>query len=188
MSRFEKVWRAFEDNEISHSAAHYLLAVESLTRGLGLEPKAADLARVLRVSRAAVSMQIQGLIRQGLLEFGEGKRLKLTPEGAGLVARIISKREVVRDVLSDILGVSPEVAELDGCKVEHLLSDESARALHLLREFLRVGGAKARAFQGAFLAFASERAPVRSGEGIQKIAGGAFMVSPQKTHLRRKKR
>ncbi|MFH1175990.1 MAG: metal-dependent transcriptional regulator [Acidobacteriota bacterium] len=136
MSESHVTWRAFEDNEITHSGAHYLLAIAALTRLRGA-PRAADVARSLRVSRAAASMQLRALHEHGLIELDDRLRLHLTRTGADLVARVASKREVVRTFLHDILRVAAPTAEADACKVEHLLSEETGAALVRLIRFLR---------------------------------------------------
>lgn len=136
MHGHEQTWRAFEANEITHSGAHYLLAVAAFTK-TGQPPRAADVARHLGVSRAAASLQLRGLHDHGLVRLDDGQRLHLTRDGANLVARIAGKREVLRVFLSEVLGVSDEVAELDACKVEHLLSEETGAALVRLVRFLR---------------------------------------------------
>ena len=136
MSDFQSVWREFEHNEITHSAAHYLLGVAALSRQ-GDAPRAADLARRLGVSRAAVSLQLRTLRDHGWLTVDDGHLLHLSPEGADMVSRIAGKRAVVKSLLQDILGVSEETAETDACKVEHLLSEESASALLRLLRVLR---------------------------------------------------
>lgn len=128
MGDYEKEWRAFERNEVTHSAAHYLLAVAAFAKS-GRDPRAVDVARQLEVSRAAVSLQIRTLRENGLVDVGDDHRIRLTRTGADLVARIASKREVVRCFLSDVLGVDPETAERDACKIEHLISEESGAAL-----------------------------------------------------------
>lgn len=131
-----RLWRAFEANEITHSGAHYLLAVAALGRS-GTDPRAADVARHLGVSRAAASLQLRSLQEAGLLEVGPSQRLHLTRRGSDLVARVAGKREVVRVFLADILEVSQETAAVDACKVEHLLSEETSAALVRLIRFLR---------------------------------------------------
>ncbi len=131
-----RLWRAFEANEITHSGAHYLLAVAALGR-TSTPPRAADVARHLGVSRAAASLQLRSLQEAGLVEVGAGQRLHLTRAGSDLVARVAGKREVVRVFLAEILGVQPETAAVDACKVEHLLSEETSAALVRLIRFLR---------------------------------------------------
>lgn len=135
MSEYEKVWRAFDNNEVTHSTAHYLLAVASLAES-GDRPRAADVARQLGVSRAAVSMQLRTLREHDLVQVGRDNRLKLSRHGADLVARIASKREVLKEFLHQVLGVDPQVAERDACKIEHLVSEESGAALVRFIRFL----------------------------------------------------
>lgn len=128
MGDYQKVWREFERNEVTHSAAHYLLAVAAFGKS-GRDPRAVDIARLLDVSRAAVSLQIRTLRDHGLADVGDDHRIHLTRTGADLVARIASKREVVRLFLVEVLGVDPETAERDACKIEHLISEQSSAAL-----------------------------------------------------------
>jgi DtxR family Mn-dependent transcriptional regulator len=137
MEKSEHAWREYDHNEINHSRAHYLLAVDSL-KVRGALPKAADLARELGVSRAAVSLQLKSLVAAKLLRLDPAHRLDLTKTGAGLVSRIKIKKEIFRFFLADVLGLPKDVAELDACKVEHLLSEETGVALlRLVRCFDR---------------------------------------------------
>lgn len=149
MGEYENVWRAFAENEISHSGAHYLLAVAACER-LGDAPRAADIARQLGVSRAAVSLQLRALRDQGLVDVDPGHRLSLSTAGAALVARIAGKRQAVRIFLHRVLGVPEELAEMDACKIEHLLSEDSAAGLVRLLSFLRSGHPAAERFLQAF--------------------------------------
>jgi DtxR family Mn-dependent transcriptional regulator len=128
MEHFEDFWREFESNEISHSGAHYLLALASFEKE-GVHPRAADMARQLGVSRAAVSLQLKNLISQRMVHIKKDGHVALTRVGADLVSRIANKRETVAIFLHKILGVSRRNAELDSCKVEHLLSEETGAAL-----------------------------------------------------------
>ncbi len=136
MSEYQKMWKAFEANEISHSVAHYLLAVADHTQD-GASPRAADIARTLEVSRAAVSLQLRTLKEHRLVEVSEDHRIHLTPLGQDLVGRIASKRQVLRAFLKEILGVDEETAEADACKIEHLISEEFGAALVRFMTFLR---------------------------------------------------
>ncbi len=134
----QPTWRAFEANEITHSGAHYLLAVANLARR-GEAPRAADVARFLGVSRAAVSLQLRTLHDHGLMTADRHARLHLSEAGLDLVGRIASKRRILEIFLAEVLGVRENAAEVDACKVEHLLSEESGAALVRLVRFLRSG-------------------------------------------------
>jgi Mn-dependent DtxR family transcriptional regulator len=142
------LWRAFEANEITHSGAHYLLAISGLARRTA--PRAADVARYLGVSRAAASLQLRSLQEHGLVAAGDQGHLHLTADGLDLVGRIASKRKILQVFLAEVLGVPEEVAELDACKVEHLLSEESGAALVRWVRFLRSDHAAAAAAREAF--------------------------------------
>jgi len=145
----DEVWRAFAANEITHSAAHYLLAVARLSAAGG-HTRAADVARFLGVSRAAASLQVRALHQHGLLEVDARQVLCVTPAGADLAARVASKRVVLRTLLGEILGVASDVAETDACKAEHLLSRETAAALARFLHFLMSDHPAARACLEAF--------------------------------------
>jgi DtxR family Mn-dependent transcriptional regulator len=151
-------WRGFEANEITHSAAHYLLAIAAAARE-GPPPRAATVARALGVSRAAASFQLRTLVSHGFVDPDEAQRLHLTRPGADLVARIQSKREIVRVFLRDILGVRESTAEADACKIEHLLSEETGAATVRLLRFLHSDHPAARACLDAFRATIAECPP-----------------------------
>ncbi len=143
------VWRAFEDNEITHSGAHYLLAIAASAK-LGRAPRGADVARALGVTRAAASLQLRALQEHGLVRLDSEQRLRLTRAGSNLVSRVASKREVLLVFLREVMGVGAATAELDACKVEHLLSEETGAAMVRLVRFLRSGQPQARDFLAAF--------------------------------------
>jgi Mn-dependent DtxR family transcriptional regulator len=151
-------WRAFEANEITHSAAHYLFAIAAAARE-GPPPRAATVARLLGVSRAATFFQLKTLVAHAFVRTDEAQRLHLTRLGADLVARIQSKREIVRVFLRDILGVREATAEADACKIEHLLSEETGAAIVRLIRFLRSDHPAAQACLDAFRATTADCAP-----------------------------
>ncbi|MCD4749226.1 MAG: metal-dependent transcriptional regulator [Thermoanaerobaculales bacterium] len=149
MSEYQRLWKAFEENEITHSVAHYLLAIaENEQDGSG--PRAADVARALDVSRAAVSLQLRTLKQHDLVEVGPDHRIQLTQLGQDLVARITSKREVLRAFLTEILAVSEDTAEGDACKIEHLISEDFGASLVRFMSFLRSDDHRATDFIAGF--------------------------------------
>jgi DtxR family Mn-dependent transcriptional regulator len=161
-------WRAFEENEITHSGAHYLLAIATFVKA-GAAPRAADVARHLGVSRAAASVQLRTLHEHGMVEVDGRQRLGLTRAGADLVARVASKREVVKVFLQEILGVRDSTAALDACKVEHLLSEEASAALVRLIRFLRSGHPAAKVCLDAFRTTTANCPPGRRCELCEEI-------------------
>ena len=51
---FEEVWRAYEENEVTHSAAHYLMAVYELKAQHGYA-RVSDVAKHLQITKGSVS-------------------------------------------------------------------------------------------------------------------------------------
>ncbi len=122
------VWKEFDQNVITHSAAHHLMAIAELIERLGYA-RVSDVARVLNITRGSVSISLRPLKTAGLVEQDENRHLRLSPRGQSLVALIKSKHRLIHRLLSEVLGVPAAQAEIDACKLEHLLSNEAARQI-----------------------------------------------------------
>ena len=51
--------------------------------------------------------------------------VKLSPRGRLLVRDIRTKKTVIKSFLTTVLGVGERYAEVDSCKIEHLLSQRT---------------------------------------------------------------
>lgn len=112
--------------DISHSAAHYLLAIHKLKEDKGYS-RVTDMAKDLGLTKGTVSIAVGGLKKRGLVTEEEGSRFPvLTDRGHDEVHRILSSRTLLYYFLHDFVGVSRETAERDACNMEHLLSRESS--------------------------------------------------------------
>lgn len=143
-----ETWKEFEHNVVSHSAAHHLMAIDDLMRKLGYA-RVSDVARVLGITRGSVSVSLQPLKEAGLVQQDENRHLRLSTAGQSLVDAIKTKRHIVQRLFADVLGVSPHQAEVDACKLEHLLSNETARRLVEFLRFMDSGAAEVRRFREA---------------------------------------
>ena len=121
-------WRAFDNNGITHSAAHYLMAIDTLRDELGYA-RATDVADRLSVSRGAASLAIGQLKKRKWVEEDPNRFLLLTPKGHRTAHRIEHNFRVLSKLFEDVLGVSRDVALADACKMEHLMSSETGRRL-----------------------------------------------------------
>ncbi len=129
-------WKAFENNEVSHSVAHYLMAIDELIDDKQC-CRAADVARQLDISRNAVSLKLQTMIKQDFVALDKERQIHLTDKGMMTVENILSTRRSFHHFLTDVLGIESDVAEEDSCKVEHLLSEETRTKLLKLNKFLQ---------------------------------------------------
>lgn len=142
-------WKEFDQNVISHSAAHHLMAVDELVSRFGYA-RVSDVARALNITRGSVSISLRPMKEGGLIVQDENRHLKLSEHGQALVDAIKTKRRVIENLLRDVLGVDGEQASIDACKIEHLISNETARQLVSFLRFLQSGNAEAQRFAVAW--------------------------------------
>ncbi|HOS04431.1 MAG TPA: metal-dependent transcriptional regulator, partial [Candidatus Hydrogenedentes bacterium] len=128
-------WREFEKNDITHSAAHYLMAIDSLRDSRGYA-RVTDVADVLDVSRGAASMSITQLKRRGWVAEDPNRFLLLTDQGHDIAHAVEHKFRILSRFFEEILGVPRETALRDACKMEHLISPETGRRLVWLMRYV----------------------------------------------------
>jgi len=119
------VWKEFSENEITHSAAHHLLAIFELHEKRGYA-RVTDVAKFLDITTGSASTNLKSLKAKGLIDEDDNKFLSLSVAGQALAKGILGKRHIVEKFLMTVLGVSHEQASIDACKTEHLLSEETA--------------------------------------------------------------
>jgi DtxR family Mn-dependent transcriptional regulator len=146
------VWKQFDHNIITHSAAHHLMAVDDLIQKFGYA-RVSDVARLLNITRGSVSISLKPMKEAGLIVQDENRHLQLSPSGQQLVDAIKAKRLLVQRLLADVLGVNPEQAEIDACKMEHLISSETAGQLVAFLRYVDSDQPQKKAFLAAWNAF-----------------------------------
>lgn len=128
-----EVWKEFESNELTHSMAHYLTSVRELIADHGYA-RITDVAKKLNIARSSASLGLHALIDKGFIKEDANRFVRLTEKGERLAAEIVGKKVVMRRFLEEILLVKPHQAEIDTCKIEHLISTETgARLLDFLK-------------------------------------------------------
>jgi DtxR family Mn-dependent transcriptional regulator len=127
------VWKQFEENNLTHSAAHHLLAILELHEKRGYA-RVTDVARHLNITTGSASTNLKSLKSKGLLTEDDNKFLALSAEGESLARAVVARKSVFQRFLVEILKVDPEQAEIDACKTEHLISGETARKLQMFIE------------------------------------------------------
>jgi DtxR family Mn-dependent transcriptional regulator len=132
-----KHWREFERNPLSHSMAHYLMAIDSLRHDLGYA-RSTDVADMLEVSRGAASMALSQLKKRGWVAEDPNRFLLLTAEGERIARSVEHNFVILSYFFEKVLSVDEETARGDACKMEHLMSMDTGKRLlwlmHRLRE------------------------------------------------------
>jgi DtxR family Mn-dependent transcriptional regulator len=124
----DDVWKKFEENQITHSAAHHLTAIFDLHEKRGYA-RVTDVAKYLNITTGSASTNIKGLKNKGLVIEDDNRFLTLSEEGTSIAKAVETRKHLLFSFLKDVLDVSAEQAEIDSCKTEHLISAETARKL-----------------------------------------------------------
>lgn len=132
-------WKQFEANELTHSAAHHLLAIDEVGAAYGGWARVSDIARRLNITRGSVSINLRTLKKRGWVHTDEHRLVKLSPRGLKVVHAVRAKRVIVKTLLHDVLGLPEAQAEIDSCKVEHLISHPTAARLVRFLQILKAG-------------------------------------------------
>lgn len=144
-----EVWKEYDANPVTHSAAHYLMTIRGLLQDRGYA-RVTDIAREMGITRGSCSISLKALKKRGLVNEDENKFMQLSEEGERLAAIVENNDQILESFLRDLLGVDAEQAEIDACKIEHLLSIETSMQLAAFVHFLNSDRKAVQAFIKAF--------------------------------------
>ena len=113
--------------KILESSENYLETILMLQEKKG-SVRAVDIAHELGFSKASVSVAMKNLRENGYIVVEDSGNIKLLDKGREIAESIFEKHKVL-SALFIKLGVPPEVAAKDACKIEHVLSPETFNAL-----------------------------------------------------------
>ena len=114
----------------------YLLRILRITEGEGVA-KTNDIAALMNVSAASVTEMLRALEKDGLIIYKKYKGVELTQNGREQAKRLRDKHQIAERFLMDVLSKDQGAAHEEACKMEHILSDESAKSMCRI-----VGGAE----------------------------------------------
>ena len=144
MSQHE-TWKEFDDNQLTHSAAHYLMTINDLVEERGYA-RVTDIAKQMNITRGSCSISLKPLKKRGLVVEDDNRFLHLSDEGKQLVRLIEKNDKLLESLFRDVLDVSPEQAEIDACKLEHLISIETSVKLERFIAFMNTKSAATQNF------------------------------------------
>lgn len=113
--------------EVRESAENYLetILIESKKKE---RVRAVDICTHLGFSRPTVSIMLKKLREKGLVEIDTNGSVRLTAEGQTIAEQTYERHCLITQMLT-MIGVSPETAKEDACKIEHDLSEETVTCL-----------------------------------------------------------
>ena len=113
--------------EIRKSAEDYLEAMLMVKEQYGYI-RSIDVAEKLGVTKPSVSYATKLLRENGYITMDHANMIVLTDASSAIATRIYTRHKVLTSFFEK-LGVDPEIAREDACKVEHDLSVETFDAL-----------------------------------------------------------
>jgi Mn-dependent DtxR family transcriptional regulator len=118
-----------------HTAGEdYLEAVLILRKKLGMV-RSVDVARYMEVPKPSVCYAVGTLREGGFLTTDKNHYIHLTDLGRDVAEKIYERHCFFTHQLISV-GVNPQIAEVDACRMEHAVSDESFQKLkeHAMRD------------------------------------------------------
>ena len=109
--------------KIQESGENYLEAILMIREEKGTV-RSIDVAHHLEFSKPSVSRAMSLLRENGYIHMDKDGLITLTDSGYAVASRIYERHQLLTQWLTK-LGVSPEVAAADACRLEHDLSDET---------------------------------------------------------------
>ena len=109
--------------KIQESGENYLEMNLMLKKEKG-SVRSIDVAHALSVTKPSVSRAMSILRQAGHITMDEEGLLSLTASGREIAERIYERHRLLTEYLT-ALGVSPETAAQDACRMEHVISQES---------------------------------------------------------------
>jgi DtxR family Mn-dependent transcriptional regulator len=88
-----------------------------------------DVVNEMGYSKPSVSRAVKLLKERGFITVGKGGALEFTPEGLEAAKAVYERHKVITRLFTDVLGVDPETAEEDACRIEHVISETSFEKL-----------------------------------------------------------
>ena len=117
----------YQRHKSEESVEDYLEAILILSKQKP-QVRSIDVANELGYSKPSVSVAMKNLRQKGYVNVSEEGYLSLTGEGQKLASTVYERHSVISGWLIR-LGVSPEIAIEDACRMEHDISDESFAAI-----------------------------------------------------------
>lgn len=113
--------------QIHKSAEDYLETILILHNKKGMV-RSIDIANELGFSKPSVSVAMKNLREHGYIQVSPEGYISLLPQGQEIAETIYERHLLLTDWLT-ALGVDPDTAAEDACRMEHVISAESFSAI-----------------------------------------------------------
>lgn len=112
---------------IHESAENYLETILILKKRLG-QVRSIDIVGELSFSKPSVSVAMKNLRLNGYIAVNKDGYIELLEKGREIAEKIYERHTLLTNWLT-ALGVNPQTAAEDACRIEHVISEETFAAL-----------------------------------------------------------
>ena len=113
--------------KILESAENYLETILILHKRKG-SVRSIDIANELEFSKPSVSIAMKNLRENGYIDVNATGNILLLDKGREIAEKIYERHTLLSTFLQ-ALGIAPETAAEDACRIEHVISTESFEAI-----------------------------------------------------------
>lgn len=110
--------------KLTGSLEDYLEAIYLISKSKN-EVRVTDIALFMNLSKPSVNKAVINLKDNELLEHEKYGLIKLTEKGYKMAKEIFFRHETLMNFLVQTLGIERETAEIEACKMEHIISHQT---------------------------------------------------------------
>lgn len=117
-----------ENEKITASIEDYLeIIYEQLEKTQKI--KAVDIAKKLNISRASVTEALQKLAQKNYIVYEKNCPIELTEAGIEIAKSVAYKHKVLCDFFTKVLKIEKEEAEINACRIEHVITENAFKKI-----------------------------------------------------------
>lgn len=113
--------------KIQESAENYLETILVLNKRKGVV-RSIDIANEMSFSKPSVSVAMKNLRLNGYIRVDDDGNIVLLEKGLEIAEKIYERHTLLSEWLT-AMGVEPDIAAEDACRIEHVISNETFDAL-----------------------------------------------------------
>ena len=117
----------------SHESAEDYLETILILREKNGNVRSIDIVNKMNYAKPSISIAMKKLKSEDLVEMDLNGYITLTPRGEEIAKRIYSRHKLLEKCLIAI-GVDPDTAEEEACRIEHVIDDDT---YHKINEFYK---------------------------------------------------
>ena len=108
----------------SHESSEDYLETILILRERNGNVRSIDIVNEMNYSKPSISIAMKKLRTSRLIEMDMNGYITLTSEGESIARRIYARHQLLQNVLM-ALGVDPETASEEACRIEHDINDDT---------------------------------------------------------------